>query len=290
MVDKLEIDFSSQDGILKELTLIEYELEEMKRKNGLQPDTVEMNALFKKIIILCHHELPLEMEKAVINMPEFNHLVSSILLNIFQARTLDEYYWSKKLQHENSLVSFNKTIFSQEYIDEADNEVKLLSTMCKSKPIEHIAYIGSGPLPIGSIQLLKLMPSLKRITNIDRDQQAIEHAKILAEYNHLIEKMEFIECNAEDLIPDQISRCDAIYVAFMVGHNRQSKRTILEHLYQIMPSGMFVLVRTGRGLRQILYPFIDMADLIEIGFQPMLEAYPTKKNCIGWSKLIAIKD
>ena len=202
----------------------------MKNKNGLQPDDEEMLKLFKKIITFCHHEMPFKTEEELTKMVEFNRLALSIRMLISEARTLDEYYWSKKLQYENSLLSFNETIFSSDYTDEVKIEIKLISAVMPSKPIERIAYIGSGPLPVASIQLLLHMPSLKKIINIDCDSQAIVHAKLLAEHNNLRDRMEFIESFAEELAADHIINCDIVFVAFMVGKDNQSKREILQHL------------------------------------------------------------
>lgn len=92
MTDNLDIDFTNKDSILQQLILIENELEDMKKKNGLQPDDEEMFKLFKKIITFCHYEMSFKIEEDLTKMVEFNRSALSIRILIFEARTADEYF------------------------------------------------------------------------------------------------------------------------------------------------------------------------------------------------------
>ena len=288
MAGKVDIDYNDKDNILKQLLWIKERIDELNKRNTFQSDNEDMIEIFTKIFTICK-EIPFQTEQDLIKMSQFDELALSLRSAMYEARTQDEYFWSQRLQYPDSLSMIQKRILSQESYDEVKTEGNLLSTIATSKPIENIAYIGSGPLPMGSIQFLIHTPSLKKVINIDCSSEAIEKAKIIAEYNNLYNKMDFIHCEADKLTSEHISNCQVLIIAFMVGPDNQSKKKILAHLYKIMLPGMLILVRTGYGIRQIYFGSIEMADLIENGFQPLSASYSMAKDPMSWTKLIAMK-
>lgn len=288
MSEELALICSNEENILEELRNIRDRYNQLKIIKHLQMNNDEIKELKKKINQLIHYPLSLKIENSLIEINEFENLSKVIRSLDFEFTHSDEFYWSKQFQYENSLQSEKSFHHHQDYFDEIKLDLDLLSRAI-DKPLEEIGFIGSGPLPMTSITLLNQCKTLRRILNIDYDSEAIELSKSLIEYNKLNNQMDFLQCSAEELTSKQIENCQVLFIAILVGNDRQSKINIFKHLYEIMSDGMIILIRAGRGLKQILYPPIDMIDMSNIGFKPILEFHPYGKSPLTITKLIAQK-
>jgi hypothetical protein len=163
MSEEIALICTNEETILEELRLIRSKYEQLKIMKHLQFNNDEIKQLKSRINALIHYPIPLKVESVLIKMIAFEELSKSIRSLDFDFTHFDEYYWSKELQYENSLQS-EKSVHHRDYVDEIKIDLDLLSR-ATDKPIEQVAFIGSGPLPMTSITLLRQRQTLNNKQN-----------------------------------------------------------------------------------------------------------------------------
>jgi hypothetical protein len=277
-------------SIIDELLEIQCQFELLKAKNGYEPGE-EMNTLWKKCLNLMQ-SVPINIEYRLTQTDRFRDLVSSICQLSMEAEVVEELHYSQQLQYSNSLSATHSHL---EYFIHYKQVINLELNMIKiamKVPINEIVFIGCGPLPMSSYELISQLPELKRILNIDHDQRAVQLAESFVHYNRSHfgdDKMAFLKIDARELKSENIKTAQIIYYGAMVGENSDTKNTILKHMHQIMLDRQILLVRTSRGLRQIFYPQVYARDLQEIGFKLQLETHLYMDSDIMTSVLIVMK-
>ena len=138
-----------------------------------------------------------------------------------------------------------------------------------------VAFVGSGPLPLTSLQFLWALESgclpgshpaqglsyriggadgNIELLNIDHDEPAIRTAKALvAKLGPRGRGMGFMNAAAESDAYD-LRRFDAVYLAALVGETQGQKENLLLKVAGKMREGALVVMRTSWGLRSCLYP------------------------------------
>ncbi|KAF2200985.1 Nicotianamine synthase [Delitschia confertaspora ATCC 74209] len=192
--------------------------------------------------------------------------------------------------------------YYENYLDLARLEHSILSSFlplpspsCSSSAkIENIAFIGSGPLPLTSFCLADLLGKTERdkawrIWNVDRDAEALSLSSALAtRLGYDSETMVFVndevgggDEEAEDREQGvKWEDMNVIFLAALVGLNNAAKLTILRELVTQLKPGTLVLARSARGLREVLYPVLELNSAIEdMGFEVLAEVHP-------WTKVV----
>lgn len=209
-----------------------------------------------------------------------------------EAEIVEELHYAEQLQYPDSLLSNHSYTESFIHYKQVINlELSMIKVVMKV-PIEEIVFIGCGPLPISSYELIIQLPELKRILNIDYDKKAIQLAKSFVENNCSQfdnDKISFLQIDAGQLTRESVKAAQLVYYSAMVGQNMDEKTKILAHIYEIMLDEQFLLIRTSRGLRQIFYPLVDISDLQEIGFKLQLETHSYMNNDVVTSIVIVMK-
>jgi hypothetical protein len=154
--------------------------------------------------------------------------------------------------------------------------------MCtvEPRPPRRIAFIGSGPLPLTSLTLLR---ALRRdmlspaqfgsefnvfgaggqqhgddddvtVLNVDIDPTAIEASRTLSRrLGKYGRGMEFCVADAGDWSMD-LSDCDVVYLAALVGLSAQDKAVKIGGIAAKMRPGALMMVRGCNDLKLCLYP------------------------------------
>jgi nicotianamine synthase len=118
-------------------------------------------------------------------------------------------------------------------------------------PIRKIVFIGSGPLPLTSLQLLQISPSILEILNIDHNCAAISQSSRLSKRLGSKGKgMHFLcaeagSCDLRDF--------DVVYLAALVGSTQAEKEELLKGVVANMREGAILVIRSAHGLRRVLY-------------------------------------
>lgn len=127
-------------------------------------------------------------------------------------------------------------------------------------PIRSVAFIGSGPLPLTSLALLKKLrhPSLPlfavdSVTNIDISRDAINASQAMARRLGLdCDKMRFQLADAADPALD-LKRYDVVYLAALVGESQAQKENLLASVACRMRPEATLVTRSCHGLKTVLY-------------------------------------
>lgn len=138
---------------------------------------------------------------------------------------------------------------------------------------EHMAFVGSGPLPLTSLVLAtEHMPSTQ-FHNYDLDPVAnAVAARLVAARPELSRRMAFHTCNVMDAA-GRLADYEVVLLAALVGMDRRGKAEVIRHLAENMAPGAFLLLRSAHGARGFLYPVVNVEDLR--GFHVISVVHPT---------------
>lgn len=156
--------------------------------------------------------------------------------------------------------------YYENYVDLTRMELSAINAVTPSAP-QRIAFIGSGPLPLtslcmydalkfsndGKIADFKLPPE-SVIINIDHDLNAISQSTALCKkLGQRARGMSFI-CQDAKSLELELSGCDVVFLAALVGATQREKESILTSIVGRMRPGSLLVIRTAHSLRTLLYP------------------------------------
>ncbi|KAI8069413.1 Nicotianamine synthase [Gongronella butleri] len=273
-------------GMIKEIVHIHRQLSLAAPALG---PSEHINALFTKLVQICI--LPVDddtlchvMQDAQIRplQPHLRALCScgeAMLESTWAKRLLVPHNVICRTLHANEALwqakvrcHCSKFPYLQNYVDLARLEAHALLAVGAS--LARIAFIGSGPLPLSSIELLCQFPDkIERIDNVDMDRDAIHAAEGLVrnslpwpqEIGNRVFNLNF---SARQFFA--YSQADVVFLGALVvdddndsnnGDGAASKLSIIEHIARQMKPNAHLLIRSAHGLRQLLYPAIRPAHL-----------------------------
>jgi len=123
--------------------------------------------------------------------------------------------------------------------------------------INHIAFIGSGPLPLTSLCMLKQLKSSifarPKIMNIDCDPNAIEQSRTLCRLlGRRAAGMEFFHTKQTgDLC---LKEYDVVFLAALAGLTQANKEDLVMSTLARMRADAVIVIRSVWGMRGLLYP------------------------------------
>ncbi|KAG6739752.1 hypothetical protein POTOM_057367 [Populus tomentosa] len=136
-----------------------------------------------------------------------------------------------------------------------------------------VAFVGSGPMPLTSFIMAIHHMKFTPFDNFDVDEAANGVARQLVVSDAELEKrMKFETCDMVNL-KEKLSEYDCIFLAALVGLNKDEKLKILSHLRKYMKEGGILLVLSANGTRAFLYPAVEEHDLV--GFELLSIFHPT---------------
>jgi len=136
------------------------------------------------------------------------------------------------------------------------------------RPVRRALFVGAGPLPLSSLLLARWLGVV--VDNLDNDPTAVDAARAVASG---IGARDLAFRHDELAACDDLSAYDLVVLAALVGLTPEQKRHHLRHLLQVMAPGALLLARSAHGLRTLLYPAIDLADLA--GWDVLAVTHPT---------------
>jgi nicotianamine synthase len=156
--------------------------------------------------------------------------------------------------------------YYENYVDLTRMELAAIHAVTPSAP-QRVAFIGSGPLPLTSLcmyealecgreeKLLDLVTSEDIvIINIDHNHQAIsQSAALCKKLGQRACGMCFI-CQEAEYLEVELSSCDVVYLAALVGATQREKEDVLVSIVERMQPGSLLVIRTAHSLRRLLYP------------------------------------
>lgn len=192
-----------------------------------------------------------------------------------------ESHWAEYIMNGGDPLEVFERLRSFPYHDNYEQLTRMeLCAISSVGPVPRkIAFIGSGPLPLTSLCLLRTLrsglldektsayphgdraetPSNFVVLNIDHNESAIAASLSLSmKLGDESQGMEFI-CTEADSTAVDLREFDAVYLAALVGLSQAEKEDILISIADRMRDGATMVVRTSWGLRSCLYPELDMS-------------------------------
>ncbi|XP_022753663.1 nicotianamine synthase-like [Durio zibethinus] len=158
------------------------------------------------------------------------------------------------------------------YVKLASLEYRILSENGLVQP-KKVAFVGSGPMPLTSIEMATHHMESTHFDNFDIDGVANDMARqIVASDCEFEKRMKFVTCDIME-VREKLGEYDCIFLAALVGMSREEKLKIVGHIKKYMKAGGFLLVRSANGARAFLYPVVRDHDMT--GFELLSIFHPT---------------
>lgn len=177
--------------------------------------------------------------------------------------------------------------YLDQYRQLARMETNTLDTALGEKclpPVRKIAFLGSGPTPFSALCFRERLGPEVEIVNIDRSPEAIDHGQRMAlSLGHEFSgNMRFVQAEVaasasspsssdggengvpssptgpEALALPDLSDCDLVHFAALIGETERDKRDLLIAVVKAMKPGSLIMLRSTDSLRQCLYPKMDV--------------------------------
>ncbi|KAF3003178.1 hypothetical protein E8E13_009295 [Curvularia kusanoi] len=249
----------------------------------------EVNALFTRLVHLCTKPYDQEVITEFFNLEGMRTLCTQLQGICATAEGKLESFWATKLVTESSSPGataeyanaiLSKFPYHQNYMDLARIECNILTAFLPH-PVQrlNIAFIGSGPLPLTSLCMLDIFP-VAHIHNIDRDISALSISEKLSERLGHADRMSFACVDvstkpAKDGMKTAWHKFDVVFLAALVGIDMTSKLAILEGLVKKLRPGTLVVARSAKGLREVLYPVLQLGEpLRKANLEMLVEVHP----------------
>lgn len=164
-------------------------------------------------------------------------------------------------------ITLEQFPYYENYLKLTELEFRSLN-LSGNRPIKHVLFIGSGPLPLSSILMARKFGLF--VDNIDNDADASALSTALVQRLGLADVINIR--HAEAKTHQSYHRYDAIFLAALVGTDGREKQEIIDAIQQRMKPGAFLVARTAHNLRTLLYPQLDIDDIT--GLTPHIVIQP----------------
>ncbi|PSL01547.1 nicotianamine synthase [Haloactinopolyspora alba] len=130
-------------------------------------------------------------------------------------------------------------------------EIGMLASAVGSR-VRSLAFVGAGPLPLSALHLAGELDVA--VDLVDHDPEALEAgARVAGALG--FGGLGRVRADAADV---DLGRYDVVVLAALVGGDAAGKARVLRRMAGSAKPGAVVLARSARGLRQVLYPAVDV--------------------------------
>lgn len=161
------------------------------------------------------------------------------------------------------------------YVQLCDVEIHSVLALTGRTP-KRLLFAGSGPVPITSVLFVNGFQLA--VDNLEVDREAFNLGRHLVHQLGKAGSMGFIHSDLRDFTDLKVY--DVVCLAALVGLSPEEKREFTAHLSRHMRSDALLLVRSAHGLRSLIYPPIDVEDLVGFVPQLVLRPYTTVMNSV----------
>lgn len=247
----------------------------------------DVDTLFSELVRTCIPNSSVDVTQLP---PKLQQTRSHLIKLCAQAESLLESHFSTLLASSHPhdpLLHLSLFPYFPNYLKLAALESGLLSDHYSPARVPaRLAFIGSGPLPLTSIVLASHHLPATTFHNFDIDPAANAMARrLVASDAGLSGRMVFHTADVME-VGEELRECEVVFLAALVGMEKEEKRRVVEHLGQCMAPGAVLMLRSAHGARAFLYPVLDPCELGE-GFE-VLSVYHPKDEVIN-SVIVARK-
>lgn len=243
--------------------------EKISSLESLKPSE-DVNTLFTQLVVTCIPPNPIDVNNLCERVQESR---SKLIKLCGEAEGYLESHYSSILgSYNNPLDHLNIFPYFNNYIKLSQLEYTILSQHITHVP-NQIAFVGSGPLPLTSICLASFHLTATTFHNYDIDQSANSLASALIKSDAELSERMFFHTSDIMNVKDELKAYDVVFLAALVGMNKEDKVQVIDHLAKNMAPGAILMLRSAHGARAFLYPVIDPCDLS--GFEMLSVFHPT---------------
>ncbi|CAN1200906.1 Nicotianamine synthase [Linum perenne] len=250
--------------------------EKISNLNSLKPSK-DVDMLFTQLVSTCIPPSPIDVNNLTQDVQQMR---SKLIQLCGEAEAHLESHFS------TILASFNNPIdhlhifpYYSNYLKLSHLEFTLLNQSSSSSnsdllPYKRVAFIGSGPLPLTSIVLATKHLTTTCFHNYDIDSSANAMAlNLVSSHPDLSKRIFFHTADVMDLTHNHLKDFDVVFLAALVGMDKEMKLAAIRHLGNNMAAGSILMLRSAHGARGFLYPVVDSSDLH--GFELLSVFHPT---------------
>lgn len=243
--------------------------EKISRLDSLKPSK-DVDMLFTHLVLTCMPPYPIDVTKLCQKIQEMR---SNLIRLCGEAEGLLEKHFSTILgSFDNPLDHLEIFPYFSNYLKLSRLEYNILSQHCSDVP-SCVAFLGSGPLPLTSIVLASYHMTSTIFHNYDIDPLANSMASCLVESDPDLSKRMSFHTTDVMSVTDAFKDYDVVFLAALVGMDKEEKIGVIEHLAKYMKPGALLMLRSAHGARAFLYPVVDPCDLR--GFEVLTVFHPT---------------
>ncbi|KAL5700891.1 nicotianamine synthase [Ranunculus cassubicifolius] len=241
----------------------------ISKLESLKPSK-NVDMLFTQLVRTCMPPNPIDVTKLCKKVQEIR---SNLIKLCGEAEGLLESHYSTLLgSYENPLDHITIFPYYSNYLKLSLLEFTILHKHFPKVPTR-IAFIGSGPLPLTSIVLASLHLRTTSFHNYDIDSSANAMAVNLVSADPDLSNRMFFHTIDIMKVSDELKEYEVVFLAALVGMDREAKARVIEHLEKYMAPGAFLMLRSAHGARGFLYPIVDPCDLR--GFEVLSVFHPS---------------
>lgn len=247
---------------------------------GLEPEP-EVNALFSRLVGLCDYRQDLDGAR-VLDDPGVRGVAPALRRLCADGEYRLERWWARSVlaadDPERRLTEFP---YWRNYAELTALELHALAGVgIDPARRERACFVGGGPLPLSPLLLSRRLGCPVEV--VDRDLEAVDLAGRLLDRLGVSDAVRVRRAEAAEV---DVSDCDILLLAALVGMTRAEKAQILARLAERARPGTVLIARGAAGLRRLLYPEVLPRDLR--GWRPLAELHPF--NAVVNSVTVAVR-
>ena len=247
----------------------------LRRLDSLAP-APEVNALFQELVRACVHSDD-RAAPPVLADARVQELRPDLLLLCSQGEALLEQAWAHAvLEAADPWAELGRFTYLENYQQLSLLEVHTLAGAGHvPRRGERVCFLGGGPLPLSALLMHRELGAAVDI--VDNDPLAADLARRVLNRLAPGQGLRVAQANAtsaEDMA-ELLAGCSVVVVAALVGHTPSQKRAVLRAVGRALDPGAYLVVRSARGLRSLLYAVVEPEDVAQAaGCVPQVLVHP----------------
>ncbi|KAI1865544.1 hypothetical protein JX265_006308 [Neoarthrinium moseri] len=233
----------------------------------LRPGPVT-NKTLGGLVSICSESHDPDTVEMVLTDPRMRKIIPSMRSISSQSECCLENFWAEKISEAQDSKEALQLLLSfpyfENYVELARLELFALYAVKPTLPTS-VAFLGSGPLPLTSMCLLRALRDMQSfptatdpvVVNVDQDASALSASTVLCEkLGDWSQGMRFKCADAESTM--DLREFEVVFLAALVGVNQYEKEEIIMSVTRRMTAGALLVVRSAHSLRTLLYPEVNL--------------------------------
>jgi nicotianamine synthase len=225
----------------------------------------EVNALFEELVRVCVHADD-RAARRVLADARIRRLRPDLLRLCSRGESMLEQAWARGvLEAADPWAELGRFSYLENYEQLSRLEVHTLAAAGHVPQAGRVCFLGGGSLPLSALLMHRDLGAAVDI--VDNEPQAADLARRLLDRLAPGPGLRVVQADAtsaEDMAR-LLGGCDVVVVAALVGHTPRQKRAVLRAVGRALDPGAYLVVRSARGLRSLLYAVVEPGDVAEAG-------------------------